>query len=206
MKRRIVIAAVAVLAALGSLTANAEFRWNVTAGPTINTLKFKQDLVEVTNTVGYTGGINGEMMFPGIGFGLDFGLLYNQMGAKVNLGQRKIWSSLGFGNEQVYIHNITIPLHLRFKYTRLNGLEDKIAPLVFGGPEFSIQVAHNCGDAFKFSGGDLGLTCGGGMELFRRWQLTVQYTWGMTYALKTKLLDNFSAQSRQWTVRAAYFF
>ena len=91
MKRRIVIAAVAVLAALGSLTANAEFRWNVTAGPTMNTLKFKQDLVEVTNTVGYTGGINGEMMFPGIGFGLDFGLLYNQMGAKVNLGQRKIW-------------------------------------------------------------------------------------------------------------------
>ena len=206
MKRRIVIAAVAVLAALGSLTANAEFRWNVTAGPTMNTLKFKQDLVEVTNTVGYTGGINGEMMFPGIGFGLDFGLLYNQMGAKVNLGQRKIWSSLGFGNEQVYIHRITIPLHLRFKDTRLNGLEDKSASLVFGGPEFSIQVAHNCGDAFKFSGGDLGLTCGGGMELFRRWQLTVQYTWGMTYALKTKLLDNFSAQSRQWTVRAAYFF
>ena len=67
-------------------------------------------------------------------------------------------------------------------------------------------MAHNCGDAFKFSGGDLGLTCGGGVELFRNWQLTVQYTWGMTYALKTKLLDNFSARSRQWTVRAAYFF
>ncbi len=28
----------------------------------------------------------------------------------------------------------------------------------------------------------------------------------MTSALKTRLLDNFGAKNRQWTVRVAYFF
>lgn len=206
MKKQISIIIITLLAIVGVQGVNAQFRWNVTAGPTLNTLKFKQDILTVDKTVGYTGGINGEMMFPGIGFGLDFGLLYNQMGAKVDFGEYKMWNSEGYGNEQLYIHNITIPVHLRFKYTRLNGLEDKIAPLIFGGPEFSIQVAHGKCDAVEYSGGDLGLTFGGGVELFKNWQVTAQYTWGMTYVLKTKLLDNFSARSRQLTFRAAYFF
>ena len=206
MKRSIIAIVIVIAALAGVRDAHAEFRWSGEAGPTINNLVFKQNLVSVSQTVGYTGGIHGEMMFSGIGFGLDFGLLYNQQGAKVNLGEREVWSSLGYGNQNVYIHNIMIPFNLRFKYTRLNGLEDKIAPLVFGGPVFDIQVAHGGPDAYKFSGGDLGLTCGVGVELFKRWQITGSYTWGMTYVLKTKLLDDFSARSRQWTIRAAYFF
>lgn len=206
MKKQISVIIVVLMAIVGAQGVNAQFRWNVTAGPTVNSLKFKQDILTIDKTVGYTGGINGEMMFPGIGFGIDFGLLYNQMGAKVDFGEYKMWASEGYGNEQLYIHNITVPVHLRFKWTRMNGLEDKIAPLIFGGPEFSIQVAHGKCDAVEYSGGDLGLTFGGGVELFKNWQVTAQYTWGMTYVLKTKLLDNFSARSRQLTVRAAYFF
>lgn len=186
--------------------AKAQFRYGPVVGVTLNRLVFKQDLVDVTQQVGYMAGIQGELMFPGIGVGIDLGLLYNQQGAMVKLGQKEIWASEGYGSERVYLHNIQIPVHLRFKYTRLNGIEDKIAPIVFGGPEFNIQVAHGRCDAFKYSGGDLGLTAGVGAELFRRWQVTGSYTWGMSYALKTKLLDDFSAQSRQWTVKVAYFF
>lgn len=185
---------------------SAKMRWGATAGPNVSTLHFKQDLVPISNVIGYMGGITGEAIFPGIGIGVDIGLLYNQQGALVDLGSREIWSSLGYGNEHVYIHNINIPVHLRWKYTRLNGLEDKIAPIVFGGPEFDIQVAHGKCDAFEYSGGDLGLTVGLGAELWKDWQLTASYTWGMTYALKTKLLDQFSAQSRQWMVKLTYFF
>lgn len=145
-------------------------------------------------------------MFPGIGFGVDIGLMYNMLGAKVNLGERKIWASEGYGNERLMMHCLQIPVHLRFKYTRLNGFEEKVAPLIFGGPDFNIQIAHGKCDAIKFSGGDLGLTAGVGAELFRRWQVTGSYTWGMTYALKTKLLDDFSARNRYWTLRVAYFF
>lgn len=207
MKRFLkILFVVGLLAGIGTAESSARMRWGATAGVTVNTLHFKQDLITIGNTVGYEAGIIGEVIFPGIGVGVDLGLMYDQQGAMVNLGQREIWSSLGYGNEHVYIHNIRIPIHLRLKYTRLNGIEDKIAPIVFGGPEFDLQVAHGKCDAFKYSGGDLGLTVGLGAELFKKWQITAGYTWGMTYALKTKLLDQFSAQSRQWSVRVSYFF
>lgn len=205
MKKLIAILVVAVCAAAMS-GAWAQMRWGAVAGFNGNTLKFKQDLVTVSWTPGAQAGVQGEMMFPGIGFGLDLGLMYNMAGAKVNLGEREVWSSDHYGNETVMLHNIQLPLHVRFKYTRLNGLEDKIAPLVYGGPEFNIQVANGGCNAFKYSGGDLSLAVGAGAELYKRWQVTGGYTWGMTYALKTKLLDNYSARSRQWHIRVAYFF
>lgn len=195
-----------IIVALTTVAASAQFRYAPIAGATVNNLVFKQDLVGVSQQVGYTAGIQGELMFPGIGFGIDIGLMYNQQGAKVALGDKEVWSSLGYGDERVFIHNVMIPVHLRFKYTRLNGIEEKIAPLVYGGPDFNIQVGHGRCDAFNYSGGDLGLTVGGGAEIFQRWQLTVSYTWGMTYVLKTRLLDDFSARSRQWMVRLTYFF
>ena len=61
----------------------AQFRAAGVAGANFNTLSFDQNLVGVSSVVGYQAGVLGEMMFPGIGFGLDFGLLYNQSGAKV---------------------------------------------------------------------------------------------------------------------------
>ena len=191
---------------VASPAAHAEFRWGATAGINVSNLHFKQDLIDLDQTIGYSAGVIGENMFPGIGFGIDFGFLYNQTGGIAKLGQKEIWSSLGYGNERIYLHQLSIPLHLRFKYTRLNGLEDRIAPFVFGGPEFNFKLANSKCDAIKYSGGDLGLTVGAGAELYKRWQVSAAYTWGMTYVLKTKLLDDFSAQTRQWTVRVAYFF
>lgn len=195
-----------IILLVSAVGAFAQFRYGPIAGVTVNTLKFKQDLVSISQQVGYTAGVQGELMFPGIGLGIDIGLMYNQQGAKVGLGEKTVWASDGYGDERVFIHNLLIPVHLRFKYTRLNGIEEKIAPLIYGGPDFNIQLAHGRCKAFDYSGGDLGLTVGGGVELFQHWQLTVSHTWGMTYALQTKLLDGFTARSRQWMVRLAYFF
>ena len=53
----------------------------------------------------------------------------------------------------MYLHMLEIPLHLRFKWTRMNGLEDYIAPFVYGGPDFSIVsngMRHYC---CRFDGG-----------------------------------------------------
>lgn len=196
-----------LLIALGTaLCASAQFRYAAVAGPTLTSLTFKQDLVSVTHTPGFEAGVQGEMMFPGLGFGIDLGLLYNMAGAKVNLGQKTIWASQGYGNERLMIHQLNIPLHLRFKYTRLNGLEETIAPFVYGGPDINITLAHSRCDAIQYAGGDFGLTAGAGAELFTRWQISASYTWGMTYTLKTRLLQDFSAKNRQWTLRLAYFF
>ena len=184
--------------------AMAQFRAAGVAGVNISSLKFNQDLVSSESAVGYHAGILGELMFPGIGFGLDFGLLYNQTGGKVALGDKTVWES--YGNERTYLHYIQIPLHLRFKWTRMSGLEDYIAPFVYGGPELNILAAHSKCDAFDYSGAELGVTAGLGFELYRNWQVSGSYTWGMTRAVRTKLLDDFMAGNRQWTVRVAYFF
>ncbi|MCH5221907.1 MAG: PorT family protein [Muribaculaceae bacterium] len=213
MKRLHTLLIIAVAAVAIPFTIKAQFRYAPIAGVTINNLNFKQDLFDVDKTVGVQAGIMGEMMFPGIGFGIDLGLLYNQMGAKTDLGSREIWSSDGYRRSTVMVHSIQIPVHLRFKWTRMQGLEDYIAPFVYGGPDFDIVVGHNKikGNAnatapYKYAGGDLGLTCGGGVELLKRWQVSFHYTWGMTYILKTSKLDNFTAKNRQWAVRVAYMF
>lgn len=206
MKRKLVSVIILAVAMLLPLSSEAQFRRSVVAGVNINDLVFKQDLAGVSSLVGAQAGVEGELMFPGIGFGLSFGLMYNQLGGQVNLGEKKIWASEGYGNEKLYLHNITIPLHLRFKWTRLNGFEDTLAPLIFGGPDFSILAGHSKCDAIKWAGGDLGLTAGIGAEIFKKWQVTASYTWGMTYSLKTKLLDDYSARQRHWAVRVAYFF
>ena len=209
------LAILLTVAALVAVPASvkAQFRYAPVAGVTINSLKFKQDLFSVGHTAGMQAGIMGEMMFPGIGFGIDLALLYNQMGAKTDLGSRQIWGSDGYGNAHVMLHTLQVPLHLRFKWTRMQGLEDYIAPFVYGGPDLALLVGHNkingnpgATAPYKYSGGDLGLSCGGGVELLKRWQVSVQYTWGMTYLLKTTKLDNMSARNRQWAFRVAYLF
>jgi len=194
-----------LLALLGAFGASAQFRWGPTVGVNFNSFKFKQKILTVDQGFGESAGINGEMMFPGIGFGIDLGLRYEQLGASLNMGDFPMWED-SYGKERIYIHNIQIPFHLKFKYTRFQGFEDYLAPFVFGGPTFDIQVAYGKCDAMKFSGGDLGLTAGVGAEILKNWQLSASYTWGMTYALKAKVLTDYSAKNRTWDIRVTYFF
>lgn len=207
MTRKIYALLLALLVALGaSFSASAQFRFAGVAGGNITDLKFKQDLVGVGQMGGFQAGVTGELMFPGIGLGMDIGLLYNMANAHVNLGDRPIWASQGYGREHLMLHQLNIPLHLRFKYTRLGGLEYIIAPFVYGGPDFTITLGHNKCEAMEWAGGDIGLTAGGGVELWRRWQLSVQYTWGMSYVVRTRLLSDFNARTRIWSVRLSYYF
>ncbi len=178
--RKFLTALILASAALYPAGADAQlFRWGATAGADLTTLKFKQDLVSVDQSVGYTAGVTAEAMFAGIGFGLDIGLFYTQRGATINLGDREIWSSLGYGSERTYLHFLEIPIHLRYKYTNLNGIEDYVAPFMFAGPTFSILIAHNKVDALKYAN-EMGLTIGAGAELWKRWLISASYTWGKT--------------------------
>lgn len=208
MKRSLTALLIAVMAICAASTASAQMRWGASAGVNINSMKFKQDLFSVSSAVGESAGIRGEMMFPGIGFGIELGLFYQQQGATLHLADKPniIWSSQGYGNERVYLHNISIPFNLKFKWTRMQGLEDYIAPFVFGGPILQIQAGHSKCDALKYSGGDVELCAGVGVELLKRWQIAGSYIWGMTYALKTAQLFDLSARNRTWDIKVTYFF
>lgn len=194
--------------------AHAQFRYGPQVGANFTDLNFKQEIVGTSMRVGPSANMQCEFIFSSFGLGIDFGIGYSMTGAKVNLGQKPIWSlpqQGGFGNETTLAHNLHIPVHVRWKWTKMMGVEEIIAPIVYGGPEFNIQVANSnnhTGDikAYKFSGGDVQLACGAGIELFRHYQITAGYSWGMTYMVKTRLLDNYSARCSGWTLRLAYLF
>lgn len=189
-----------------SFAANAEFRWGPSAGVVLTNLNFKQDLIQIDKAAGPTLGVQGEMMFPGIGFGIDIGALYSMQGATLHLGDKYIWSCDNYGTERLMIHSLSIPVDLRFKWTRMNGLEDIIAAYVFGGPVFDFTLGHSKMKAMEFAAGSIGVQAGLGFELFKRWQIQGSYVWGMTYALKATKLQDYSARERYWSIRATYFF
>lgn len=183
-------------------TASAQFRWGPTAGININDYQFKQHLLNIQHGVGASAGVMGELMFPGIGLGVDIGLNYNMHQSKMDFGAWPVWA--GQGDRSVVMHTVQVPINLKFKYTRLNGIERTVAPFVYGGPLFSINLGHNNVPAMEYSGGSFMLQCGLGAELFRRFQLSGGYYWGMTYEIRTLKLDNYSARPKGWMVKLTY--
>lgn len=208
MHRRIISCLVAILVAVGamSVAAQSQFRYGPMAEIDFTNLRFKQDLAKVDMSMGYGAGIACEFMFPGIGFGIDFGINYEQRGATLDLGQYEMWKSQGFGRDRIYLHYAVIPIHLRFKYTNLSGLEDKIAPLAYAGPSVGLLVGHGNVNCMSYAAGELGIDFGIGAELWHNWQVSGCYTMGVTYALKDKTLTNYSARNSTWSVKVAYFF
>lgn len=197
---------ITLAAGLTAVSASAGFRWGPTVGVDVNTLSWKQPLLATSQLASPMVGLMGEVMIPGIGFGVDFGLRYARQGAKVNFGEHKIWSASGLGDEKVFIHTLEIPLDLRFKWTRMDGLEQYIAPFAYGGPVFTFNLADNGVGAVQTPAGYLAVHCGLGVELLRRFQISAGYSWGVSYILKTVKLDNLSAQSRSWNVALTYLF
>lgn len=193
-------------------TSRADFRWGAQAGIGITNLSFKQTLsspegtVDVTGNVGPRIGVQGEMNFPGIGIGLRIGAIYAMDGATMTLGDKKIWASDGYGKTHLMLHTLEIPINLQLKWTRLNGFEDTLAPLIFAGPVFSFNIAHSSCKAFEYPFGSVGLRAGLGAQIYKNWQLCGSYTWGMTYATKAVKLENYSARNRIWAVSLTRFF
>lgn len=206
MKKILLIIAVIATAISGSLNASAETRWGVTAAGNISTMKFNQPLASTSQVCNFSVGVTGELIIPGIGFAIDGSLLYSQLGGRINLGEYPVWSADGYTNPRTYQHYLEIPINLKFKYSNLNGIENIIAPYVFGGPTFTILMGHSDIPAIKYAGGEFNLHTGFGVEIARRVLVAGSYNWGMTYALRTQKLDQYSAKNRFWRVSVTYMF
>lgn len=202
MKKILIIA----LIILSSLTASAEFRWGPTAGVNFSTLSWKQNLVPTSMRTGFDAGIAGEVMIPGIGFGIDMALRYNMHGAHVKFGDFKIWAIDGIKNQNVWLHTLEVPLNLKFKWTRMNGFERTLAPFIYGGPVFNFTLTTNDAPALEHPLGYVAVQVGAGVELFEHFQISGGYSWGVSYQVRTIKLDNYSAQPRGGFIQLSYFF
>lgn len=186
--------------------ASAKFRYGPTVGANFSTLHWKQNLFKSSMLPGYSAGMICEVMIPGIGFGIDFGLKYVNQGGKCNFGDQFIWSSDGIGNTDLRMHTIQVPFDVRFKWTRMEGIENYVAPIVFGGPEFNFNVAGSKCAAVDRIGVSVGVRAGLGVELFKRFQLTGAYVWGMSDIYRTKKLDDFNCHLNGWLIDFAVLF
>lgn len=202
MMKKLVLVLVAMLCGLG---ASAELRWGPTASLNFNTFRWKEPLLNTKMRTCFDAGIMTEVMIPGIGFGVDAGITYGMRSGKVNFGQWELWRDENLGDETVTIHTVNIPVHLRFKYTRLEGLEEVIAPLAFAGPVFQFNVAGNC-NALEQPFGTVALDFGIGCELWQKFQVSFGYLWGVSYTTRTKKLDNLSARNDGFRLNFACFF
>lgn len=189
------------------LPAAAKFRWGVQASSDVSNFHWKQSLLDTRHRAGFDAGVIGEIMIPGIGFGVDFGLRYNQHSASANFGEFPVWEEDVEGPVQnIDVRAIQIPINLRFKYTKLDGLEKYVAPFAYAGPIFSFTVSNSCKSILNHPAGNLGVQVGAGGEFFQKIQLSAGYYWGLSYEIRSIKLDNFSARPQGWNINVAYLF
>ena len=186
--------------------ASAKFRLGPTVGANFSKLHWSQRLIGEGMIAGYSAGLQCEVMIPGIGFGIDFGLKYVNHGGRCNFGEQFVWSSDGIGNTDLRMHTIQVPFDVRFKWTRMDGFENYLAPFVYAGPQFNFNVANSHCEAVDRLGVSVGLQVGLGVELWRRFQLSAGYVWGMSDVYKTKKLDDFNCHLNGWLVDFAVLF
>lgn len=205
--KRISLLIAAIVLTTTAMLAQTTSRWGVTAGANINTIHFKQfDILPSKTMWGPQLGVTGEMVFSGIGFGVDGGLLYSLRQGKVDFGSRQAWSSLGYGNEAVAMHYLDVPLHLKFKWRRLNGLENTIMPLLYVGPQFSFLTYGNHHKLNSYPAVNVYLDMGVGVELMERLQVKAGYNFSIGQSFHTKLLDDNVAKNRTWYFNLTWFW
>lgn len=195
-----------LLIGLVAFTGAAKFRWGPTAGVNFSNYYWTQDLLKSDMATGFQAGLLGEIMIPGIGFGVDLALKYAYTGADIPFGSRPVWALDGYGTVAMRYHNLQIPVNVRFKWTRMNGFEHYLAPIVFAGPVLNFNLATTKCAAVEHPTASFGLQCGIGGEILEHLQLTAGYRWGLTYDIQTIKLDDFSARTQNWFIDLTYLF
>jgi hypothetical protein len=206
MKKKTFTLLFSLLLVSASALAQTSSRWGITAGANYNEIHFKQtDIVPSSRMWGPQVGLTGEMNFSGIGFGVEGALLYTLKQGKVNYGDRTMWAAVGADNETVSMHYIDVPLHLKFKYHRLNGFEETLMPLVYVGPQFSFLAHGSHGNLNTYPPVNVYLDMGAGIELLQRVQIRAGYNFSIGQSFHTKLLDENFAKNRTWYVNLTWF-
>ena len=204
--KKIFLGIIALIVCIASFETSAQNRFGAVVSVNHNTPHFNQELIGVDPAIGYSAGLISDLALGSNGFGINASLLYTQRSGVLHLGDKKIWAADGFGNERTYLHYIEIPIHIRYMYVHLNGFEEKLAPYVFAGPSFSILAGHNHVEALKYSAMAFSMQFGIGAQIYNNFHVSAMYDWGLSYAVKTKLLTDFSARNRCWKLTFTYFF
>lgn len=200
MKKLFITLAIAAIAMVSAVSAEAQFRFGLKAGVAVNSLHFNESTFDAYNRAGFTGGAMVEFTAPVIGVGFDLSLMYVRRNTRW-LEENEITS-----DNRDYID---IPLNFKWKFN-IPLINKIVRPFALTGPTFSILTSgRNIGDTWRNRKFDTSWNFGAGVELLSHLQVAASYSVGMTKALKTIGVtgtSDINGHNRYWTVTAAYLF
>lgn len=195
MKTRIIFFTISLLM-LAIIPSQAQLRFGLKLGANISHASFKD--FDTDNVSSFTGGPMVEFMFPIFGLGIDAAAMYAGKGYK-SIDDSRTNSTLS--KETTRFHYIDIPVNLKWKF----GLP-MLKVFLAAGPDFGFMINNNLKNvnADRERKFDLGINLGGGVEVFHKLQVGVQYGWGLTNAVN--LEGHGNGKNRNIQITAAYLF
>ena len=196
------IAIIIAFAVVANATAQAQFRFGIKGGITINELKWDKDIVSKDNRAGFTAGLIVEAGLPVVGLGIDASVLYAHRQDDLFLEEEAQVTKL----KRDYLD---IPVNVKYKI-QIPVLCKIISPFVTTGPDFALVLGDNDNGDFKTRKWNTSWNVGFGAELFHKVQIHANYGIGMTKAFEYigKEVDSTPIKGKDnlWTITAAYLF
>lgn len=208
--KRIMLVVAAVMIFAGSANAKV-LRFGVKAGANFNRLSLNSEIVNdfknKANSTGWEAGVMMEGNVPLIGLGFDLSLMYARMNNNGQIVDK-------YGNEFEGGKNfLMIPLNVKYKIT-LPVVGKLIAPYVFTGPNFNLNLGKKTFSDFKNKTCQVAWNLGLGVELLQHLQVGASYNFGLgkignsiiNSTLGTNQNMEYTVKNNYWMVTAAYLF
>jgi len=195
--KHLFLAVVAVIAVAG--TASAQFKFGPRVGINVNSIHLNEKIFDVGNRTGFTVGLQGELMVPVIGIGVDASLMYVR---------RTMEHTINKVSNTRHCDYFEIPVNLKWKMG-LPIIGKFFKPYIFTGPSFAFLTSKRAiTDAVKYKSVDTSWNIGLGFELINHLQISACYGFGLNDAIETvgHSTDPIDGKTHCWTVTAAWLF
>ncbi|NDW18281.1 porin family protein [Dysgonomonas sp. 216] len=185
-----------------SVPSFSQIRFGAQAGVDIIDHKINSDILNTRNRLGFYLGPKMEASIPFIGLGADLSLLYG-------LHKYKVTDKVNADYDISDYHYLSIPLNLkkRFSVLGLVGVFFNAGP--YGEVKLSGGNVKKASDDFKSRNFKMGLNFGGGVQLFKSFDIGLQFRYKLTddYADdKPGLGDLTKINDKTWSLNLTYFF
>lgn len=198
MKKTLLLA---LLLMLPLSVVHAQLRLGVRVGTTMGKLHFSNESLRSEWRTGLTVGFQLDVRLPLAGLAADASAMFATR------------SDYLPDSDQRYRRNyIDIPIHLRYSFP-VPAISSVVSPYVFTGPQFSLLCHESKGVGWDNRSSNTAWDIGGGVELFRRVQVSVAYTFAIdhTATLTPKTIAEAfarptTARDRHWSIGATLLF
>lgn len=202
MKRIKIALVVALVAMVSGLSVQAGFKIGPKVGLNVEKMHFNSKTFDGKNSCGFTVGVMGEYMIPGLGVGADLSLQYSRLKFNVDFDNQGEIYNKG-------LNYVEIPLNLKYK-VNIPMVASIVKPMIFTGPTLSLLLKK---DAFVDRTCQWGWNVGIGVELINHLQISGAYTFGINNIVQNFVESNeagnikdIKVKNNYWMVSAAWLF